>query len=196
MRLRKPVGSVLLVASITAGLVACGTTETSGMHGSRAELYNSVEAISADSSLVAVVTVKSQDVLKAATDRDIPYTLSTVSVVTTYAPEGLGTENLEGSKASVRVEAGSEIVVRQMGTSEIDTPAPVLKAGENYLLFLHPTMLEGEAASQFYVTGGSAGIYAAPSDAAFESEDGQFIHGPFEEGDTLPPTLTAQDLQQ
>ena len=195
MNIRKSAISVAIVLSVAGGLVACSTPGTVQMDGSRSELYDSVQGIAADSSLVAVVEVRSQEVLKPASDKDIPYTLSTVSLISTFSPTGLARELPNGVNAT-QMTAGSEIIVRQMGTSEMDTPAPILKAGEEYLLFLTPSMLEGEAGSQFYVTGGSAGVYDAPSDVASRADDAAFTHGPFEEGDTLPDTLTVKEISQ
>lgn len=83
-----------------------------------------------------------------------------------------------------------------MGTASMETPAPILTSGGRYLLFLIPSMLEGGAASQFYITGGSAGVFDAPADLASRGDDAVFIHGTYEEGDTLPETLTARDLSQ
>jgi hypothetical protein len=162
------------------------------MDGTRTELYQSVRELAADSSLVALVDVQSQEVLEPASERDIPYTLSTVNVVRSFAPGALGKEVPQGAP-SPDTRSG-QIVVRQMGTSEMETPAPILQPGTRYLLFLTPTMLEGEAASQYYVTGGSAGIYQAGSAGARSTDGDIFSHGPFEEGDTLPSTLTPKDL--
>ncbi|WP_426320420.1 hypothetical protein [Microbacterium sp. E-13] len=195
MNIRKSVVSAAIALSAAGGLVACSTPGTVQMDGSRSELYDSVQGIAADSSLVAVVEVKSQEVLKPASDKDTAYTLSTVSVISTFSPTGLAREIPNGVNPS-GMTAGSQIIVRQMGTSEMDTPARILNAGEKYLLFLTPSMLEGKAGSQFYVTGGSAGVYAAPSDVTSRADDAAFTHGPFEEGDTLPDTLTAKELSE
>jgi hypothetical protein len=187
--------TALVLVPLGASLAGCSTPGSSGMHGSRAELYDSVQGLAADSSIAAVVEVQSQQVLNPASDRDFAYTLSTVSVVSTLSPKGLASE-LPANVPTDPVSDGSEIVVRQMGTVDIETPAPILKAGEQYLLFLVPSMLEGEAASQFWVTGGSAGVYEVSGDDFARGSDATFTHGPFEEGDTLPPTLTAKDLTQ
>jgi hypothetical protein len=195
MKRRLTVAVAVITGTVAVGLVGCSTPGPVQIHGSRTELYDSVQGIAADSSLVAVVDVRSQEVIKAASDRDIPYTLSTVSLVDTFSPTGLAKELPKGVDATA-IPEGSEIVVRQMGTSEVATPAPILKPGGKYLLFLTPSMLEGDAASQFYVVGGSAGVFEAPSDVASRGEGAEFTHGPFEEGDTLPETLTAKDLTQ
>lgn len=175
--------SVVLVLS----LVSCTPEPVSFMHGSRVELYNSVREIAADSSKVVVVDVLEQEVIYERLG-DLPspitYTVSTVAVRKEFSPTGLG---IELPNAGPHVE-GDRLLVRQMGTKESDGPATILRPDASYLLFLTPSLLPGELASQFYVTGGSAGIYVAT--------DNFFEHGPFEEGDTLPGTLTADDLLQ
>lgn len=185
--------STTIVVGFVAGLTGCSTPGTVHIGGSRSELYDSVEGIAADSSLVAVVELTGQEILTPSSNIDIPYTLSTVSLVDTFAPAGLAGELRRGITATA-AEPGSQIVVRQMGTAEMETPAPILKSGRKYLLFLTPSMLEGEAASQFSVTGGSAGVFDAPDDVAARGEDATFTHAPYEEGDKLPETLTASDL--
>lgn len=193
MSIRRSAISAAIIAAAAVGLGGCSTPGSVHMDGSRSELYDSVQGISADSSMVAVVEVTDQEVLTASSDRDIPYTLSTVSLISTFAPTGLARELPEGVTATA-AKPGNQIVVRQMGTAEMETPAPILKTGEKYLLFLTPSMLEGEAASQYYVTGGSAGVFDAPDDVASRGGDVAFTHGPYDEGDTLPETLTIKDL--
>lgn len=51
-----------------------------------------------------------------------------------------------------------------------------------------PSMLEGDAGSQFCVVGASAGLY--------RSEDGSYVRMPSDDGDVLPATLTAADLAE
>jgi len=58
---------------------------------------------------------------------------------------------------------------------------PRLVRGGQYALFLTPTMLSGEAASQYYVTGAEAGIYVRDGDV--------FRRVATDSGDTLPDTL-------
>lgn len=59
-----------------------------------------------------------------------------------------------------------EVEVRQLGTSSMsEVPAAILKQGSTYLLFLTPSMLSGDLAHQYHVTGGDAGIYIGPSQA-------------------------------
>ena len=172
--------SILAIAFLSSsGMAGCSTPAQTHMDGSRAELYHSISEIAADSSIVVVAEVTSQSVEK----RDIPYTISTAEVLTKYIPTGLGSE----LRAGANTTPISTVDVRQMGDAQTETPAPLLETGKKYLLFLTPTMLDGAAATQFSVTGGSAGIYAVSGES--------FSHGPFTEGDTLPGTLTGKDLQ-
>jgi len=168
-----------LVGILAVGIVACGPTTSKHMEGSRHELFDSVRSISAASSNVVVVEVQSQ---REEEGPQIPYTISDAKVMTQFAPAGLGSAiDLKTPR-----EIGGEVAVRQMGSKEVSTPAPILEIGRQYLLFLTPSMLDGEAAKQFYVTGGSAGIYSV--------EGSHFVHGPFTEGDNLPGALTTADL--
>lgn len=50
-------------------------------------------------------------------------------------------------------------MVRQTGSVAQSAPTELLTEGEEYLLYLTPSNLPGELASQYYVTGLSAGIY-------------------------------------
>ena len=193
MNIRKSTLVAAMAIFAAVGLGACSTPGNVQMDGARSELYDSIEGLAADSSLIAVVEVESHEVLSPASDRGIPYTLSKVSVISTFAPEALAGELPKSASANTHT-AGSELVVRQMGTTEVKTPAPLLSVGRHYLLFLTPSMLEGDSASQFYVTGGSAGVFDAPDDVATRRGDSEFTHGPFEEGDTLPDTLSTKDL--
>lgn len=172
-------GAVL--AAATLALVACSAgVETSGSHGSRVEFYNSVEALTADSSVVVVGTVVEQ---RSVTDIDpeTPFTISTIEVVSSEKGDG----------------AASPLEVRQLGSSEESGPAPLLESGETYLLFLTPSGLDGDLASQFYVTGGNAGIYVAPQSAARSTEGATattFEQVEAEEGDELPAQLNPGEL--
>lgn len=166
MRRRAVFAATVLLALL---LSACVTQQSSG---SRSELYGSVAALAADSTLVVVAEVLDQRVVD-------DQTQSTVVVAESFSPEGLGREVPEGT-APVD---GNRLVVRQMNVAGI----PSLSPGGQYLLFLTPTKLDGNAADDFYITGASAGVYAVTGDT--------FTHGPFEEGDTLPATLTRGDLE-
>ena len=153
--------------------------------GSRHELFESVYGLAAASSAVAVVDVKGQQADNAGS---MPNTVSTVVVIESFTPAGLGTAlKAEGVGVAKRPAAGDEIVIRQVEVDLEEASSPIMSVGRRYLVFLTPSMLNGEKGAQFYVTGASAGVYSA--------EGAAFVHGPFEEGDRLPERLTAEDLR-
>src|SRR5690606_34052668 len=91
---------------------------------------------------------------------------------------------LYGSDA---VKAGTDIVVRQAGSPRA-APQTLLRTDGEYLLFLVASGLDGELASQFYVTGGNAGLYQADG-----TDQGGFAQMGPDGGGTLPARLTAGD---
>ncbi|WP_433675794.1 hypothetical protein [Microbacterium gorillae] len=159
----------LLSASALVGTTACRSS-TSGASGSRHELYESVEELVAASAFVVTGTVTGQIETGDTTN-------STFSVTGSYAPAGLKTPD---------VPLDDTIIVRQMGTSGDALPYPLMTPGQDYLLFLVPTELPGDAGDDYYVVGGSAGIYEVDGEA--------FVHVPSDEGDMLPEKLTPDDL--
>ena len=100
---------------------------------------------------------------------------------------------LESRSSSFR---RSTIEVRQLGSTDVDQlPAPILEVGQDYLLFLTPTGLSGGAASQFYITGGTAGYYRSTAGPTGDRADAGATFGKVgDEGDTLPTTLTADQI--
>lgn len=160
-----------LAAAVLALLV--GTTGCSSQSsGSRHELFDSLEAIEAASTLIVVGEVTDQ-----AMDDDV--TVSTVVVEDSFLPAALATAlDIAPSPPTDTVQVRT--------TRPASASSPILSAGAAYLLFLTPSMLPGDEADQFFVTGADAGIYAADGDA--------FVHGPFD-GDVLPETLRREDLQ-
>lgn len=161
-------------------LSAIALTGCSSPHsaGSRVELYDSVPALAADSSIV-------QD---QKTANDIPggseFTLSTVEVSAT-------------AKTDASHPAGSTVVVRQHGSAGNPGPGAMLEQGETYLLYLSPSGLDGDLASQFSVTGGTAGVYETKQNTAARNaavtESTVFTKAPSDEGDDLPASLTLGD---
>lgn len=157
---------------------------TTGSSGSRGETYESLNALVGDSAVVAEVKVTEQTVDTALA----PMTLSTAEVVEPFAPEGLAS-TLESSTTgtSLEVESGASVTIRQLGTPDMtQTPAPLLKVGESYLVFLRPTELKGDPATTFYIVGGDAGIYSG--------SNGSYQRYSNEHGDILPDKLTADEL--
>lgn len=148
----------LVAALVVLALAGC----TSSGSGSRAELYDSVAGIVADSALVVVARVTVQD-----------GAVSTVEVAERFVPSGLGSGLPAGTRLPDKL--GSTLQVQQVAE-------PYLERGQSYLLFLGPPADDGG----FFPTGGTAGVYLV--------QGTEFVHGEFTEGDTLPQTLTRQDL--
>jgi hypothetical protein len=168
---RLRLGTLAAAALLAAGLltVAGCSSESSG---SRARMYDSVSSMADDSSLVVTGTVGEQRVADDVADAGST-TLSTVRVVDT-------------AKTDADHPAGSTVVVRQHGTARSSDPGMLLEEGSTYLLYLAPSALDGDLASQYFVTGGAAGVYVG--------EDGRsdFRRG-MDEGDELPDRLTLAD---
>jgi hypothetical protein len=107
---------------------------TSGSSGSRHTLYESLDALVADSTVAAVGEVLGvEDTVLAGH----PSTQVLFRVAEQYLSE----------------EPLGEITIRQM------SPTPGLRVGATYLLFLVPTDVPDDPALTFFVTGGVAGIY-------------------------------------
>jgi hypothetical protein len=74
------------------------------------------------------------------------------------------------------VSAGDAVAVRQDPSSR-----PLLEKGKEYALWLTPTMLDGDAANDFFITGSNAGMYLVDGDIARRVAT--------ETGDNLPETI-------
>ncbi len=163
------------VAALAASLLltGCASVARPSSEGSRSRLYSSVADLAADSEAVITGTVTRQH---SATDID-PVTDFTISTV--------------GVTAVVRgdIPVGSTVEVRQFGTPKGVGPAPLLVPGSDYLLYLTPSGLDGDLSAQYYVTGGSAGLYASSSAGG----RGIFTQMQPDEGDRLPAALTLNE---
>lgn len=158
MRTRTMIAAAVLAA--VCALTAC----TGGSSGSRHKLYDSIDALAADSSAIVL-----GEVVRQRTEGDA--TLSSVVVESAPTNPQLGAEVEGGASA---IEPGDVVEVRQMA-------APYLVSGGQYALFLTPTMLEGALASQYYITGAEAGIYAREGDSLHRVA--------LDSGDDLPETI-------
>jgi len=153
----------LLIAVVS--VLAAGCSQSSS--GSRHTLYDSVESLAADSSSIVVGTVSAQS-----TEGDV--TISSVEVGNAPTNPQLAA-NLPDRTEPAAV--GETVAVRQ------DDSSPALELGKEYLLFLTPTMLSGDAATQYFVTGAVAGLYVR--------QDDEFRRVVRDSGDTLPDTIAA-----
>ena len=156
-------GYFALLIAVVSVLAGCSQSSS----GSRATLYDSVESLAADSSSIVVGTVSAQS-----TEGDV--TISSVEVTNAPTNSQLGA-NLPDHTEPAAV--GDTVEVRQ------EDPSPALELGNEYLLFLTPTMLPGEATTQHFVTGAVAGLYIR--------QDDEFRRVVRDSGDTLPDTITA-----
>ena len=197
--------SQIVIAAVAicalTGLTGCsqggGTSseDISVMHGSRAQLYGSVRDLAGDSSLAIVGTIGAQKVAKDIDDQT-PFTISTVNVIKTVKTPAFGSK-LKGGGAETKTEV-MEVEVRQLGTSAMsEVPAAILKQGSTYLLFLTPSMLGGDLAHQYYVTGGDAGIYIGPSQALSTGKvpTTRFTQAVAVKGEALPAALNTSELE-
>jgi len=125
-----------------------------------------------DSALVIIGTVVSDSVV---TDVDpvTEFTLATIRIGDVV-------------KARSPFVQGSKVVVRQVGSASQITEVPLMKVGRQYLLYLTPSGLPGERATQFYVTGANAGVYAQSGDPS------SFKQVQRRDGEDLPVTVTRQ----
>ena len=101
-----------------------------------------------------------------------------MEVTNTPANPSLG-EDLDTETGVVAV--GDVIQVRE------DAGASLLQIGREYLLFLTPSMLPGDMAAQFFITGEVAGAY--------ERDGDQFTRIVTGSGDDLPDTIDIAGAQ-
>lgn len=192
---RRAAAIAAIVALTTGGAAACGTTHTiddppasseSSSTGSisRATLYGSIADLAAASDVVVVGSVASQKVV-ADIDGTTQFTVSTIDVSSV----------LKGD-----VQSASQIVVRQTGSANQPSGETFMTPDSTYLLYLVASGLDGDLASQYYITGATAGIYEAEQTAAAKSATGSdassvqtFSRVNVDSGDTLPATVTLED---
>jgi hypothetical protein len=172
--------TVLATSALFAviALAGCSPQQTGSSDGARAVSYESVEAISGDSAAVVTGTAGAQSTVRDLDD-------VTDFTLTEFTVEGAEAQG-DGSPAP-----GTTITVRQVGSTD-NAPAPILESGRNYLLFITPSMLEGDLASQYYVTGADAGLYVA-ADAA-RGATATYTRLAPNEVDQLPEQLTLDDI--
>jgi hypothetical protein len=174
--------------STSANSEGSSTTQvtTFASEGSRARLYNSIKELSSDSRLVVYGTAGPHEEV-ADLSPDVDFTLTTVTIEAPIKP-------------SANKMEGQQIIVRQMGSSRQPTEIPKLVEGETYLLFLTASGLDGDLASQYYITGATAGMYeaAGPVDIKNRStlRSTPFSKVPSDDGDKLPEMITGDLVTQ
>ena len=168
LRWRRAATALVIAALVPVAIAGC---VQSGSSGSRATLYDSVDGLARDSSVIVVGSVEAQREVTSADTGTI--TISTVNVANTPANPALG-ENLDTE--AIPVAVGDSVEIRQFAG------AGILRLGNEYLLFLTPSMLPGEEAAHFYITGAVAGAY--------QRDGSEFRRLVPESGDELPTTIS------
>lgn len=170
---------IVIFAALAVIAIACATlfgqlgTTSKGTSISRSEMYQSVSQLADDSDAIIVGTVESSENVSDI-DPSTEFVLATVKVADTK----------KGN-----MTPGDTVIVRQTPLSD----AQLMSKGATYLLYLTESGLEGELASQYYVTGVTAGIYektqtSARSAASFERFDKA-------SGDDLPDMIAASEIE-
>lgn len=182
--IRSAVAVCIVALSVSLGATACAGT--SGGSGSRAVLYDSLESVQKDSEAAVLVTITDQKEF-ARTDTASAFVASTATVDEPFTPASLGEK-----KGTTAIAAGATITVRQLGALGESEGTPMLQPGTQYLLFIVPTEAPGAKSDEFYITGGTAGMYQL--EAGVRAASGTF-EKVGDEGDKLPATITLEDLQ-
>jgi hypothetical protein len=175
---------LMVVAGVSVlSLAACAPAETFSS-GSRVELYNSIEELAADSTLVADIVVTSHKEYPE-TDSASPYTASTAEIKAVFRPAGLP----EDATPTEKFGPGETIVIRQLATGNSvseDGKKIIIGTSGSYLVFLVGSGVPGASGNEFYITGGTAGLFGA------SGEEYQWLGN---EGDKLPSSLSPADLR-
>lgn len=176
--------AVVLVATLilTAAIITVaqrrrdsGAKGTHRADTSRSDIYDSLNDMDDATDVVVTGEVRSQ---KTAYDIDdiTAFTLAQVYVSSVEKGE---------------IEQNKSITVRLSGTTE-QSP---LKNGAKYAFFLVHSGLEGALATQYYVTGSTAGIYEIAGREDRSETVRNLVRVDKGSGDTLPETLSLSDLE-
>lgn len=171
-----------LAVTMVAALAGCATAsgETS-QHSdySRVRYYQSLGDLAEDSSAVVYGVVVDQEVV-ADIDPITNFTLSTLRV----------DRVIKGDS----VEKDDRVVIRQFGKEGDRGPSPLMTVGSSYLLYLTLSGLPGPQSTQYYVTGGNAGLFGqADAKSRTEEFDASFRQLAPDEGDALPRAVTLSE---
>ncbi|WP_289093881.1 hypothetical protein [uncultured Bifidobacterium sp.] len=191
MRIGKGIGiCVMLLASLVLG--ACGSDAANagpvtGTEVSRVKLYQSTEQMADDSDLIVVGSVSNTRTVQDLDDTT-DFTLANVKVL-----------------ATIKGDADDDtIVVRQTGSVEQGDSELLISSGDTVMLFLVHSGLDGELADQYYITGATAGLYSIDAVDSMSSlargddspaDDAHFQRVDMQSGDSLPQTLTMEDVE-
>ena len=187
--------SMTVLATVLAATVfltsACtGLVQT---EGSRHHIYASLDELIGDSDLAIEGNAVDQSTIEDADGG----TLTAVPLATTiqYSPRGLGLKPVDtgAARGAAPLRTSKEVLVLQVGAPGAG-PAPALKAGTDYLLFLTRSGLKGKLTDAYFVTGGVAGIFEAADRAT--TKGATSLARTSNEDTGLPETLTRDQLDQ
>lgn len=184
---------VLTVGMLTA-CTAGAEPEVSYGNATRAVIYESLDQLLGDASLVVTGTVTAVRLEEGSEDKGTPpLSVFTFRVAESVAPPGLADGLDDLGIVPMTVKSETDIDVLQYGTTAAEAGDTArLQVGESYLLILNPTMLPGDHADDWYITGVEAGMYI--SDGL--SLQGEGIYANLSsEGDRVPPNLTLGELR-
>ena len=190
--------TVLATVLVATAFLSSGCSSFGQTEGSRHYIYASLDELIGDSDLAIEGTVVGQSTIEDADGA----TLTALTVATTiqYSPKGLGLKPVDAGavrSAAPRLTS-KEVQVLQSGAPGAG-PAPTLKTGTDYLLFLTHSGLKGKLADAYFVTGAVAGIFEAADGATNNrtATDGAgTLARTSKEDPGLPATLTRDQLDQ
>lgn len=189
--------SMTVLATVLAATVflTSGCSSLVQTEGSRHHIYASLDELIGDSDLAIEGTVVGQSTIEDADGG----TLTALTLATTiqYSPRGLGLKPVDaGAVRSAAPQLTSkEVQVLQAGAPGVG-PAPTLKAGTDYLLFLTHSGLKGKLADAYFVTGAAAGIFEAADGATTRTDGAASLARTSKDDPGLPETLTRDQLDQ
>lgn len=169
----------LALAFVLGGCTTTASDQGSGGHASRVELYSSVAEL-ADASPEIIIGQVERQTVTADIDEITDFTISEVVITDVI-------------KSSLGLEIGDKVKVRQIGSPDLEPPAPLLTSQNGYLLYLTPSGLEGDLATQFYITGGNAGLYATSNDEQLRGGTAEYDQLQSTPGEGLPQTILESD---
>lgn len=183
---RRHPGSALLLplAAISFALTGCGGAgapddESRGVPD-RAYFYESLDELAGDSDLIVTGLATSHEERREASDPSLDWTITTVKIASTI-------------KSEAGDLTGTTIVVRQTGSKAHPIRDwPLLVQDETYLLALKKSDGPDALPSEYFISGGSAGMYKASDDL----RDGASVFSAVarSSGDDLPKDVTPTDL--